>query len=623
MVRFKFLVFTVVVVCAWVAQLVLSAPVHSEAAVNDGLRTAELAGKAALARRGAAAALVERVGFAAGAPDTLSVPRGAKLPPAERLTQLRDNLSKALSSETRSELGELGEHFLFGFASAEGAVWARGVDGDIQSDVAKVAPSAGEPGEAAAASPTVDVASLAKLGRSAKTAAALDTTYSVLSLPVFEKGSPEPLGNLVIGAPIAQTALAGANIPMALIEGDNVQGIGGVSADSKVQVKQWLGALGSAEKGVIERNAVDQLGPVFLPFFTAGDAKGGKAARTVAVRQSLDGTEIVAFAPVDLSALAAEQKKSLMTLAGLLVFALVWTLLMGSGARAGGKSNKKAEAETPAEPVTATAAQQVVAEAPSSQPAAEPAFAAAEATPEDFQFGASPSASDEPAFAEQNSGSGAEPFADDSSQEEATGSFQQEPSEGFAAAEPEAGASNEASAEAGDFPFPPPPPAPPPTRQDYDSPGVAGSLHTPAHVDPSAYVYAAPAAFPEDDNPEATRVATVPAELLAAAAHAGGNSEDLATLRGPSAGLLQSSAPSIAAAAGNTDDAHFQEVFREFIETRERCGETPDALTFEKFAAKLRKNKDQLMLKHNCKTVRFQVYVKEGKAALKATPVAR
>ncbi|HEX8698361.1 MAG TPA: MXAN_5187 C-terminal domain-containing protein, partial [Myxococcaceae bacterium] len=36
---------------------------------------------------------------------------------------------------------------------------------------------------------------------------------------------------------------------------------------------------------------------------------------------------------------------------------------------------------------------------------------------------------------------------------------------------------------------------------------------------------------------------------------------------------------------------------------------------------KLRKNKDQLMTKYACRTVKFQVYVKENKAALKATPV--
>ena len=55
--------------------------------------------------------------------------------------------------------------------------------------------------------------------------------------------------------------------------------------------------------------------------------------------------------------------------------------------------------------------------------------------------------------------------------------------------------------------------------------------------------------------------------------------------------------------------------------TRERCGEGSDGLTYEKFVAKLRKNREQLVQKYACRTVRFQVYVKEGKAALKATPV--
>jgi len=62
-------------------------------------------------------------------------------------------------------------------------------------------------------------------------------------------------------------------------------------------------------------------------------------------------------------------------------------------------------------------------------------------------------------------------------------------------------------------------------------------------------------------------------------------------------------------------------VFREFIATRERCGEPADGLTYDKFVAKLRKNREQLVQKYACRTVRFQVYVKEGKAALKATPV--
>ena len=78
---------------------------------------------------------------------------------------------------------------------------------------------------------------------------------------------------------------------------------------------------------------------------------------------------------------------------------------------------------------------------------------------------------------------------------------------------------------------------------------------------------------------------------------------------------------------GNSGDAfseeefHFQEVFREFVLTREKCAEPSDGLTYDKFVQKLRKNKEQLVQKYACRTVKFQVYVKEGKAALKATPV--
>ena len=41
----------------------------------------------------------------------------------------------------------------------------------------------------------------------------------------------------------------------------------------------------------------------------------------------------------------------------------------------------------------------------------------------------------------------------------------------------------------------------------------------------------------------------------------------------------------------------------------------------EKFVEKLRKNQDELMAKPGTVGVKFSVYVKDGKAALKATPV--
>jgi hypothetical protein len=75
------------------------------------------------------------------------------------------------------------------------------------------------------------------------------------------------------------------------------------------------------------------------------------------------------------------------------------------------------------------------------------------------------------------------------------------------------------------------------------------------------------------------------------------------------------------ASPGLEEERHFQDVFKEFVATRERCKEPADGLTYDKFKAKLLKNKEQLVQKYNCKSVRFQVYVKDGKAALKATPV--
>ena len=69
------------------------------------------------------------------------------------------------------------------------------------------------------------------------------------------------------------------------------------------------------------------------------------------------------------------------------------------------------------------------------------------------------------------------------------------------------------------------------------------------------------------------------------------------------------------------EDAHFRHVFDDFVETKRSCGETTAGLTQAKFLQKLRDNKSALVAKHACRTVRFSVYVKDGKAALRATPI--
>jgi hypothetical protein len=96
--------------------------------------------------------------------------------------------------------------------------------------------------------------------------------------------------------------------------------------------------------------------------------------------------------------------------------------------------------------------------------------------------------------------------------------------------------------------------------------------------------------------------------------------EDEATVVAPApSDLIAQSQPGPKLAANDT--AEWMTVFDDFVRTKKQCGEPTDGLTFEKFQATLRKNRDALMQRHNCKKVRFSVYVKEGRASLKATPV--
>jgi hypothetical protein len=96
----------------------------------------------------------------------------------------------------------------------------------------------------------------------------------------------------------------------------------------------------------------------------------------------------------------------------------------------------------------------------------------------------------------------------------------------------------------------------------------------------------------QPDDEEATTVATVPADLMARAS-----------------------------GSGTEESAEWRSAYQDFIRVKKQCGEPTDGLTFEKFSVILRKNRDQLAEKHGVKRVKFTVYVKEGRASLKATPV--
>lgn len=80
--------------------------------------------------------------------------------------------------------------------------------------------------------------------------------------------------------------------------------------------------------------------------------------------------------------------------------------------------------------------------------------------------------------------------------------------------------------------------------------------------------------------------------------------------------LLDASAP-----GAQGEEAHFREVFDQFVAAQKECGAPVNGLTFDKFVRKLHAARDQVMKRHNASQVRFTVYVKEGRAALKASPV--
>jgi hypothetical protein len=77
-----------------------------------------------------------------------------------------------------------------------------------------------------------------------------------------------------------------------------------------------------------------------------------------------------------------------------------------------------------------------------------------------------------------------------------------------------------------------------------------------------------------------------------------------------------------AASTSDADDpkaAYYREIFEEFLQVKIACGEPTAGFTFDKFVKKLQKNTQDILDKHSdVRDVQFTVYVKDGKAALKA-----
>lgn len=76
-----------------------------------------------------------------------------------------------------------------------------------------------------------------------------------------------------------------------------------------------------------------------------------------------------------------------------------------------------------------------------------------------------------------------------------------------------------------------------------------------------------------------------------------------------------------AGAHEDSEAAEWRQVYEDFVATKQQCGENVDGFTYEKFEQTLRKNQENLIQRHGASRVKFSVYVKDGKAALKASPL--
>lgn len=385
--------------------------------------------------------------------------------------------------------------------------------------------------------------------------------------------------------------------------------------------------------GALPRETFSLFGVLPLPLF-AEDATTNRARKVPL--QGLDGVEVIASVPTtaELAPIADAQKTSVLLAGVVLVVGLLCTAL-ARGNRAGREVGNLADVAERALAGDATARAQeylpgdlgrlaralnkLAARARATAPAPEATQApgadlpSAEAIAERFPFGAADRADEAAGDADDLPEAEATALPEEPSG--AWGRFDEPPAPSPAPRDERTGGPALASAPmaeaSGSFAQPEPQrPAPPQRSQTiaWDRNEVAAATAAlGGGGDGSADVFAEAlrevsqvgGTGAEPFNPEATVVAAVPEALLKATSRA---------------------APARQAPA-DPDEAHFRAVFDEFLATRERCGESVGALTWEKFEAKLRRNRDQLVAKYGCRTVRFTVYVKEGRAALKAAPV--
>ncbi len=147
-----------------------------------------------------------------------------------------------------------------------------------------------------------------------------------------------------------------------------------------------------------------------------------------------------------------------------------------------------------------------------------------------------------------------------------------------------------------------------PQMSAFSFPGDPTSMPSPISGQAPRSVPNAPA------NPKLPRPPGRPGGTPAAVLDATLSSED-----SPSARRLPT--PPLRADAAATELAEWHAVFADFVSLKQQCGESTEGFSYEKFEQTLKKKNEELLTRHGAKRVKFSVYVKEGKAALKASPI--
>jgi hypothetical protein len=131
-----------------------------------------------------------------------------------------------------------------------------------------------------------------------------------------------------------------------------------------------------------------------------------------------------------------------------------------------------------------------------------------------------------------------------------------------------------------------------------------------------------PPSGPQAQSPAPVRAAPFPEPVTSAAAGAGRGAGLPAPPPPPRRPLpADGGGGAMTATAQGGEQMEWRQVFEEFVATKRQCGENIDGFTYEKFEQTLKKNREALIKRHGAKQVKFSVYVKDGKAALKASPI--